>query len=217
MPQTLLALLALMLASLLTLNQQRLTLRSQTNAVTDEIELAAAGLASEIVAFIEARSFDENSTPDAIHSAQKVPASSTEFQQAAAFGAADRGDAGCNLLLPALTPECDDVDDLDGIDWTPATIGLAHDRTLDFEVRTAVYYVDDPKSMVKASGRTLHKRVVIDVRSPYVEGDEADGLLRLTRVVSYDPIKAEMDYENTPGYGPIGTNPTNENTEESTN
>jgi len=205
MPQTLLALLALGLAAFLTLNQQRLTVRSQTNAVTDEVELAAAGLASEILAFIEARSFDENTTPQAIHAAQEVPSSSNQFTQSNTFGATDRGDGGCDFLHPAVTPECDDVDDVDGIDWTPATIDLSHGRTLAFEVRTEVYYVDTPQSMEVASGRTLHKRIVLDVRSPYVDGDEALGLVRMTRVVSYDPVKAEMDYENTDGYGPIGS------------
>ena len=50
MPQTLLALLALVLASLLTFNQQRLTLRSHDNLVVDELELAAAGTLNTAIA-----------------------------------------------------------------------------------------------------------------------------------------------------------------------
>ena len=203
MPQSLLALLALAVAAFLTFNQQRLTIRAQTNVITDEVELAAAGLASEVMAFIEARSFDEASTPEKIHAALAVPSVASDFTWAAGFGAIGYGPLGCDLLHPADTPECDDVDDLAGLDWQTVTLDLAHGRTLDFDVRVNVYYVSDPESMTVAPGRTLHKRVNIDVRSPHVAGDEADGLLRLTRVVSFDPVKARKDYEDI--YGPLGT------------
>ncbi|WP_412062591.1 hypothetical protein [Rubrivirga sp. IMCC45206] len=221
MPQTLLALFALVLASFLTFNQQRLTLRAQTNMVTSEVELAGAGVASEVMALVESMSFDENSTPDAIYAAQEVPSESNEFKSSSAFGATDRGDAGCNLMDVRSTPDCDDVDDIHGLGWQPYTIRLADEidrdpvtgdpiaggarrlRELAFEYRATVYYVVNPQSMAPASGRTLHKRIVLDVRSPYIDNDD-EGRVRLTRVISYDPIKAEMDYENTDGYGPIG-------------
>ena len=202
MPQTLLALLALVLASFLMFNQQRLTARSHTNMVNDEVELAATGLASEILEFIGARSFDEESTPYAIYLDGAVPDSPSVFTSSGSFGSTDRGSLGCDFLAPANTPECDDLDDVDGLGWTPVEVTLAHERTLGFEVRTQVYYVDDTESMTPASGRTRHKRVVMDIRSDHVAGDEQDGLLRVTRVFSYDPVKAEMDYENDPTYGP---------------
>ena len=208
MPQTLLALLALVLASFLTFNQQRLTLRSHQNLVTDEIELAAAGVASEIVAFIDGRSVDENSTPEAIGSQNgHIPDHPSQFTAGTSAGAADRGEDGCNLLLPALTPDCDDVDDVsydpnevDAVEWRSVVVDLAHGRTLPFEVRTMVYYVDNPDAMDPSDDPTWHKRVLIDVRSPYAGTDE--GIYRATRVVSYDPIKAEMDYENSEYYDP---------------
>ena len=205
MPQTLLALLALVLSSLLVFNQQRLTLRSQTNMVTDEAELAAAGLASEVIEFVGARSFDEESTPYAIYRSGEIPESPSAFSNASTFGAADRGTDGCNLLAPAATRECDDVDDVDGLGWTPVRVPLAGGRWLGFDVRTQVYYVDNTESMEPAGAPTLHKRVVMDIRSDHVVGDEADGLLRVTRVISYDPVKAAMDYENDEIYGPNGT------------
>ena len=208
MPQTLLALLALVLASFLTFNQQRLTLRSHQNLVSDEIELAAAGLASEVLAFVDGRSFDEESTPSAIGDENgMIPEEPDEFTEGATFGPTDRGADGCNLLHPALTPDCDDVDDvawdpddLDDDGWRDVEITLSHERTLPFEVRMQVYYVDGPESMVEADAPTRHKRILIDIRSPFA-GDE-DGVYRATRVVSYDPIKAEMDYENSPYYDP---------------
>ena len=213
MPQTLLALLALVLASFLTFNQQRLTMRSQTNMVTAELELAAAGLASEAMAFIEGRSFDENSTPEKIAAeGGAVPEEDSQFSSPGSFGYS--GD--CDYLQPAATPNCDDVDDLAGRGWTPVSIELAREliidpdtglpypdsvrtRELDFEVRTDVYYVDTAESMTPASGRTRHKRVTMDIRTPHLP-TSPDGIMRVTRVVSYDPVKAGMDYENWEGH-----------------
>jgi len=208
MPQTLLALLALVLSSLLTFNQQRLTLRSHQNVMADEIELAAAGLASEILAFVDGRSFDEASTPSAIADENgAVPNDPGEFTAGVTFGATDRGSEGCNLLRPVLTPDCDDVDDvawgpddMDDDGWRDVTVELSRGRTLPFEVRMQVYYVDNAESMVESASPTRHKRILIDVRSPFA-GD-ANGVYRATRVVSYDPIKAEMDWENSPFYDP---------------
>lgn len=220
MPQTLLALLALVLASFLTFNQQRLAIRSQSHMVTDELELAAAGLASEAMAFIEGRSFDENSTPERIAAASgAVPENESEFSDPNTFGY----DGDCNYLHPLDTPECDDVDDLAGRDWTPVSIELAREliidpdtgvpypdsvrtRELDFDVRTDVFYVDTANSMTPASGKTRHKRVTMDIRANYVPGS-ADGFVRVTRVVSYDPIKADMDYENSDAYNSGSTPP----------
>lgn len=213
MPQTLLALLALVLASFLTFNQQRLTVRSQTNMVTDELELAAAGLASEVMAFIEGRSFDENSTPEKIAAAGgAIPENTSEFSSPNSFGY----NGACDFLHPADTPACDDVDDLAGRGWTPVSIELARElvidpstnlpypdsvrtRELDFDVRTDVFYVDTANSMTPASGPTRHKRVTMDIRSKFVPG-QAEGITRVTRVISYDPIKADMDYENSAVY-----------------
>ena len=209
-----------MLASFLTFNQQRLTLRSQTNMVTDELELAAAGLASEAMAFIEGRSFDENSTPEKIAAAGgAVPEYASEFSDPNSFGYS--GD--CSFLHPTDTPACDDVDDLADRGWTPVSVELARERIidpdtgapypdsvrsrkLDFEVRTDVFYVDTVESMAPAAGRTRHKRVTMDIRAAYVPG-QPEGMVRVTRVVSYDPIKADMDYENSPVYSSGSTNP----------
>ncbi len=206
MPQTLLALLALVLASFLMFNQQRLTARSQTNMVTDEIEMAATSLASEIIEFIGAKSFDEASTPEKIYLAgRQAPSDPADFTPGSSFGDPTLGSDGCDFLRPWRTPSCDDVDDVDGGGWTPVEVQLAHDRTLGFEVRTEVFYVDDTVSMTPAAKQTLHKRVIMDIRSDHVAGDEADGLLQFTRVISYDPEKARMDYENDETYGPRGT------------
>ena len=204
MPQTLLALLALVLASALVMNQQRLATQAQTRMVTDEMELAASGLVSDVMEFAEARSFDEATTVEAIHASGTVPTSAATFSDAATFGATDRGTGGCNLLLPGLSLACDDVDDLSGLTWVPVEVLLANGRTIPFTVRISVTYVTDATTQTVSLLPTRHKRVSIYVRSPFVRRGISD-LMEITRVVSYDPIKAEKDYEDTPGYGPIGS------------
>lgn len=193
MPQTLLALLALVLASFLSFNQQRLTKRAHQTMVSSELELAATGLASEVIEMVGARSFDEASTPEKIHDKHgAVPTTPGAFSPPGSFG----GDQDCDLLLPQATPGCDDVDDLHSEAWRPARVDLAHGRSLEFEVRTKVFYVTSTESMEPAPAPTLHKRVTMDVRTGLVPG-APEGILRVTRVLSYDPIKAAMDYENS--------------------
>lgn len=203
MPQTLLALFALMISSFLVLNQQRLTAGARQHMVSDEIELAASGLASDIMEMAAARSFDEGATPEAVRYYQRIPTGASDFSGAATLGATDRGTDGCDLLQPAATPDCDDLDDVAGLGWQPVQIGLAHRRTLDFEANLDVYYVSSPESMDRSLVPTRHKRVVLEVRSPYLT--MGDGTITVTRVVSYDPIKTELDYERI--FGAIGTLP----------
>lgn len=203
MPQTLLALLALTLSSVLVLNQQRITTQGRQQMLSDEIELAASGLASDILEMIGARSFDEHSTPDAILALQHVPTVAANFSSPASGGALDRGANGCDLLMPLNTPQCDDVDDVSGLGWQPVDVELAGGRTLPFEVRVTVHYVTDPGSVAVSSTRTLHKRVTLDLRSRHLTGDGSQGHVSLTRVMSYDPVKAALDFERV--HGPMGT------------
>ncbi len=203
MPQTLLALFALALSSLLVLNQQRLTTQSRERMISDEVELAASGLSSDIMEMVGARSFDEKSTPAAVLARQRVPADGNDFTTSANLGSNDRGTAGCNLLQPLQTPECDDVDDVGGLSWQSVDVELAHGRTLPFEARTEVMYVTDPGSETPSSVRTRHKRVTLTLRSRFLRSGAANGYITTTRVISYDPIKAELDFERE--YGPMGT------------
>lgn len=191
MPQTLLALLALVLASFLSFNQQRLSSRSHQNMVSSELELAATGLASEVIEMIGARAFDRTTAPEKIHNAGgSVPSTPDGFSPASSFG----NNPDCDLLTPGNGASCNDVDDVHWGGWRPARVDLAHGRYLDFEVRTSVFYVTSAESMEPAPSPTLHKRVVMDVRTDLVPS-APDGILRVTRVLSYDPIKAKKDYE----------------------
>ena len=205
MPQTLLALLALSLSSLLVFNQQRLQMHAQTQMVSNELSLAGSGLASDIMEMIGARSFDEASTPDKIDDAAKVPDDPSVFTPPLALKQAALSDNPCDLLTPDAV--CDDVDDVNGLSNKTYSILLAEGRELDFDVSTTVVYVTDPEGAVEATVPTRHKKVTLEVRS--LNGSSAEPPLTFSRVFSYDPVKAEMDYERI--YGPIGTDGNNGN------
>lgn len=191
MPQTLLGLLGLTLVTLLSINQQRITTQGYQNRLHDEYDLAASGVMMHVMELIASRSFDENSTPEAINDHRRVPERPSDFTHRYQFGGYT-----CNLERPVLTPECDDVDDLDGIENQLVHAHLRGDKTLPFEVSIDVYYVDDADLEQPVSYRTKNKRVILVAESPLRPGIE---LVRLERVVSYDPLKAEADFETIYG------------------
>jgi hypothetical protein len=199
MPQTLLALLALSLAALLSFNQQRVTTRSYETMISQELELAASGAMMHAMEFIAARSFDENSTPGGIDANQRLPEAPGHLSNENRFGVWDRGFAGCDLMRPHRTPRCDDVDDLDGLQNVPVWITLASGDSLQFEVDVDVTYVADADIQTPSESPTFHKRVVLQARSPLL--DHLPGnLIEIERVVSYDPLRADAQYENDRGH-----------------
>lgn len=196
-----LGLLGLVLVTLLSFNQQRITMRGYDARLLDEYHLAASGVMMHVTELIASRSFDENTTPEAIRNAQYVPKSAVAMSNRNHFGERDRGSDGCDLERPTLTPHCDDVDDLHGIENQLVHARLRDGQTLPFEVSIDVYYVQDHDLKTPSNQRTLNKRVVLTARTPLLPA--IDELVRLERVVSYDPIKAEADFETR--YGALGT------------
>ena len=194
MPQTLLALLALVLAALLSFTQQRATSRSYQTMVTNELEMAASGTMMHAMELIAARAFDENSTPDGIDANLALPESPVQMTAYSHFGALDRGASGCDLMRPINTPDCDDVDDLDGLRDIPVWLNLASGDSIRFDVDVDVFYVMDDDLADSTHVRTLHKRVVLQARSPHLDYLPGN-LLEIERVVSYDPIRADAEYE----------------------
>lgn len=192
MPQTLLGLLGLSLVTLLSVNQQRVTTQGYQNRLHDEYDLAASGVMMHVMELIASRSFDESTTPERIDATNRVPEHPSEFTHRWQFGTS----ADCDLERPTLTPECDDVDDLDGIRNQAVYARLRGDKTLPFEVSIDVHYVDDADLETPVPYRTKNKRVILTAESPLRPGVE---LVRLERVVSYDPIKAEADFETAMG------------------
>ena len=203
MPQTFLALLALVLASIITFNQQRLTQQSYRNALRDEVQLAASGSAQHVIEMIAARSFDEVTTPVPLFRSGEIPHSPSGFTSAAAFGN-DRGALGCNLMDPRLTPECDDVDDVAGLTGLAVEARLSDGRTLPYIADLDIFYVPSPSATVPSSVPTLHKRIELTLYTNMFGSTRR--VLEISRVVSYDPIKADADMEAVCGaMGTVGS------------
>ncbi|MEM1055092.1 MAG: hypothetical protein AAGI52_06165 [Bacteroidota bacterium] len=202
MPQSLLGLLALTLASLISFNQQRVTQQSYKATIRDELELAASGTAQHVMEMIAARSFDEVSTPTKVFDAGGVPRGAGLFTNGnnAEFGRYSRtGD--CDLMTPGNTPRCDDVDDMDGTRGAPVKAILSDGRELRFTADVDVQYVTDPGGETTTNSPTLHKRVDVTIDSQHPAAP-VQGIIAVSRVISYDPIKADMDAEME--CGPIG-------------
>lgn len=202
MPQSLLGLLALTLASLISFNQQRVTQQSYKATIRDELELAASGTAQHVLEMVAARSYDEVSTPEKVFNSRGVPWGSGSFTTGTneEFGRYS-GSGECDLMTPGNTPDCDDVDDLDGIRGAPVKAVLSDGRELRFTADVDVEYVTDPGTQTPSSAPTLHKRVDLTIHSQHPAAP-IQGIVSVSRVVSYDPVKADMDMEAR--CGPIG-------------
>ncbi len=201
MPQTMLGLLALVLASFVAFNQQRLTQQSYRAAIRDEVEIAASGTAQHIVEMIAARSFDEQSTPVRVFRAEGAPTDAGSFTTSGSF-TSDRGSLGCNLMDPSSTPLCDDVDDATGLRNVTVEARLSDGRTLPFTADVDVVYVNGPGATASSLTATMNKRVDITIRSPLLP-HLTNGVIQVSRVISYDPFKADADMEAM--CGPLGT------------
>jgi hypothetical protein len=195
MSQTLLALLALGMATLLGFNQQRATIQTYEVRIRDEYAVAASGLLMHVMEMAAARSFDQTSTPDHIHSTERLPTLG-EFSLPDTFG---HGEAGCDLMEPWNTPSCDDVDDLHSAAWQSVDLVLPSGRMMAFEVLITVEYVSDADVTVPVVTRTHNKRVTLGARAAHLP--RLGTIVRLERVIAYDPVKAAADYEVS--YGPV--------------
>lgn len=167
--------------------------------MNEELELAASGVASDIMEMIQARAFDESATPISILEQGNLPSGVGDFTPAWALGMS--GDHTCDLLKPAITPHCDDVDDLHRMRGVPVEATLSNGAELPFEADVNVYYVDSPADTRPSSSATRHKRVDLTLRSSLGKKDHKN-VFTTSRVISYDPIKTERDYESC--FGPIG-------------
>ncbi len=199
MPQTMLGLLALVLASLVSYNQQRNSVSNYQSMIQNEVEMAATGTMTHVLELIGSRSFDESSTPDGIHASQQVPELDEHFTAGSRFGGHDRGQNGCDLMEPFRTPECDDVDDVDGIRNQSVVTQISDGRTIALNVDLDVDYVNDDSTHSISTRRTRHKLVTLTAESPLLRY----GGITIERVFSYDPIKDEAEFEQV--HGPLGT------------
>ena len=170
MPQTLLALAAVVVFSLVAFNQQRADNDVETDAISLAADLAAADLAEERMAeVLLAHAWDEEDTGWTV--LRTAPPSS---------GIGPDNNADGNETGPA---DFDDIDDFDGLMTTydrPAGTG-----TLAFRDSVSVVFVDPaaPDSETPSPTPTLAKRVEVFVAEVGAQGRRG-ATVRLRRVAT---------------------------------
>ncbi len=205
MPQTLLAISAIVITGFLTLSQGSISRKTTESVVKDQFELAVAGTLLHTMEFIDSRAFDEFTTPEKLRQRMGLPESMTsaerdtitfddltwirpnDFATVSSFGGAD-----CNVENPLASPGCDDVDDISDGKWHPVNLKTPDGDPLPIEVKVDVTYVDAAAGEeidAPVSQRTFHKRVEIYARSddsqPWGGGSQPVEV-RLRRVISFD-------------------------------
>ncbi len=151
MPQTLLAFLAMMIVTLLSMNQQQSLLRAYEAMLDDEMEVMAGSIALQAMEVIQARAFDSATIagPVTDPSALTAPPFAT--------------DNGCSLR--GLNTLCDDVDDFHMMTPDTLSFSLRGGLTYRFSVTAEVRYIDTTGSLDTPSlTPTYDKEVVVVVR-----------------------------------------------------
>lgn len=169
MQQTLLALLALLVATFLSFNQKQADLQNQSQVVQGEIEQMAVGVAAESMEIIRSRAFDAaTDTSDGI-----VPRDSLTTIE-------DTGNR-CKVFFSG-EPECSAIEDFHGMD--PAKVSLEYpEGQFQFEIKSInVAYVD--KSFDSSSSKTYQKKITIKIQDVPSDGGDP----RLTTPIEYSEV-----------------------------
>ncbi len=172
MPQTVLAFLAMMIVTVLSLNQQQSMLLAYELMLNDEMEFMASAVALQAMEYITQREFD------AAVAGTGTVATPAELQDLPFVA----GNA-CDLEGPLLT--CIDLDDFhDMLPDTLAFIGR-NSATFAFSVSAEVYYVDETLNPDSTVTYETYSKIVA------VEAEDVSGIMlkpiRLTRLVACEP------------------------------
>ena len=193
MPQTLLAISAIVITGFLTLSQGNVTQKTTESIVKDQFELAVAGTLLHTMEFIDSRAFDEATTPEKLLKLFGLPLNrvmTLAERDTISFDdlsrritvdmftkASDFGTGHCDIENQRANSTCDDIDDIANGRWLPVDLKTPEGDPLPVEVRVEVAYVragvgeaiDEP--ILDAAGRphpdvrTFHKRVEVFARS----------------------------------------------------
>ncbi len=175
MQQTLLALLALLVATLLSFNQKQATVQNQGQVVRGEIEQMALGVAARTAQVIRSRAYDASTK--GVPADSLVPTSKftdppfTTGNDCEAFG----GEA-----------TCDDVDDFH--EMVQATVPFTYPTgTFDFAVDVEIRYVDEdlqPTDGSTVDPPTDQKQIILRVQDVPSSGAEP----RLSSPIEYSEV-----------------------------
>lgn len=170
MQQTLLALLALMIATLLNFNQMQATVQNEQMKIRAEMQHMALSVAQETMEIVRARAYDDATVgipKDSIVDVSEFTSPFPSNNHCKVFGGSD---------------VCDDVDDFH--EMKPATIPFpTPNGDLDFIVEIEVQYVDS--TMDPAGTKTRRKEVIIWVQDKASSGDpRMNDPIRFSEVLS---------------------------------
>lgn len=165
---------ALVVATLMALNQTRDARYMRERLLDDQIEVMASGIALQVQERIGQTRFDA------------VPGTDPNtFTQATAFGNNRR----CDVLYPIQSTSpyvaCTDLDDFDGMQWEAVPFDT-REGTFMFEVSAEVTYLDD--SLNPTTTRTRRKRVSVLVRDRVLTGQTPLLRLPVTLPRVYAPV-----------------------------
>lgn len=190
MQQTILALMALLIAMLISFSQLNSRTQSYTRLVDDELEVMGSGVARRVLEVANTLSFDQRTTPSE-WTTNGPPASVLDFDIKANFGNAPV----CDLDEPFNNATgCDDLDDIHMAPntWQEILFLYPDGDTLYFEANVQVDYVEDTDLDLPLVGtnRSYYKRVLVRLRSGIHVGQNryTNGFVQLSRVFSYDQI-----------------------------
>ncbi len=207
MPQTLLAISAIIIAGFLTLSQSEVSRRTTEAVITDQFELAVAGTLLHTMEFVDSRAFDEATTPQKLIARLGLKGKRMTAAERDTISFDDLlliqtdhlslpssfGEGQCDIEAPPST--CDDIDDIaDGV-WRAVDLKTPEGDPLPVEVKVDVVYVkagadDEIDTPVGGSERTFHKRVEVIARSNVIKtpgGGTRPIQVALRRVISFDP------------------------------
>lgn len=142
---------ALVVATLMALNQTRDARYMRERLLDDQIEVMAAGIALQVQERIGQEAFDGAS-------ASTDPAT---FTQTAGFGANRRCDVVAPIQSTSPYQSCTDLDDFNEMQWETVPF-RTREGTFHFEVSAEVTYLDE--SLAPTTTRTTRKRVTVRVR-----------------------------------------------------
>lgn len=174
MQQTLLSLLALLIATLLSFNQQQASIRSQQQTVRAEMEMMALGVASQTMQVIRARAFDKETAGP---SDDFVP--TTDFEPTSSI---QSDTLNCKVFEDTNTAadKCNDIDDFHG---DTATIPFEFPTgSFEFEVKMKVQYVDADLQPTGGS-KSSQKQIILEVQDNSSSGDP-----RLPEPIEYSEV-----------------------------
>ena len=182
MQQTLLSLVALLIATFLSFNQLRAGLQSQKQAVRAEYEQMALGVAMQTMEVVRAQAFDEETMSLSLDETITNP---SNFTKEGEFGI--KGD--CKLHPRGSGKECETVDEFDGTTGT-VPFSIAGKDDISFKVKKIeVRYVTGNLSVEKAnSDGEFQKEIVIFVQDIDPSGSPFPRLpepIQYSQVISY--------------------------------